>query len=123
VVSIVLDTRFNVKAFHLVAIGPLSQVLFEPREILRPAVAVSGARFVAMHNHPSGDPRPSDEDLAITWRLVRAGQVLGIPLLDHVIIGAEDHYSFRAKNPDMFGCDEEGLSSDEEQFLSANRSY
>src|ERR1700719_2972434 len=77
VVSVVLDTRFNVKAFHLVAIGSLSQVLFEPREILRPAVAVSGARFVAMHNHPSGDPRPSDEDLAITWRLVRAGQVLG----------------------------------------------
>ena len=54
--SIVLDARFNVKAFHLVAIGTLSQVLFEPREILRPAVAVSRARIVAMHNHPSGDP-------------------------------------------------------------------
>jgi hypothetical protein len=53
VVSIVLDARFIVKAFHLVAIGTLSQVLFETREILRPAVAVSGARIVAMHNHPS----------------------------------------------------------------------
>ena len=121
--SIVLDARFNVKAFHLVAIGSLVQVLFEPRKFLRPAVAVSGARIVAMHNHPSGDPRPSHEDLAITRRLVRAGQVMGIPLLDHVIIGAEDHYSFRAEHPDMFGCEEEGLSLEEEQFLSGSGTY
>jgi RadC-like JAB domain len=76
-----------------------------------------------MHNHPSEDPRPSDEDLAITWRLVRAGHVLGIPLLDHVIIGADSHYSFRAEHPDMFGCEEAELSLEEQQFLSGNRAY
>jgi DNA repair protein RadC len=86
-------------------------------------MAVSGARIVAMHKHPSGDPRPCNEDLAIIWRLVRAGQVMGIPLLDHVIIGAEGHYSFRAEHPDMFGCEEEVLSLEEEQFLSGSGSY
>ena len=75
-----------------------------------------------MHNHPSGEPEPSDEDLAITWRLVRAGQVLGIPLLHHVIIGAENHYSFRAEHPEMFGWEGEEFSPEEEQFLAANRS-
>ena len=52
--------------------------------------------------------------------LVRAGQIFGIPLLDHVIIGAESRYSFRAEHPDMFACEEEELSLEEEQFLSAN---
>ena len=56
-VSIVLDTLFQVKAFHLVAIGTLNQVVFEPREILRPAVAVSGAKCLVLHNHPGGPLR------------------------------------------------------------------
>jgi proteasome lid subunit RPN8/RPN11 len=105
VVSIVLDTLFQVKAFHLVAIGSVNQVLFEPREILRPAVAVSEANCVVLHNHPSGDATPSNDDILITWRLIRAGQILGVTIVDHVIIGENCHYSFRENQPDLFGSE------------------
>ena len=96
VVSIVLDTLFQVKAFHLVAIGSVNQVLFEPREILRPAVAVSEANCVVLHNHPSGDATPSNDDILITWRLIRAGQILGVTIVDHVISNCP--YLFREKS-------------------------
>ena len=97
VVSIVLDTLFQFKAFHLVAIGSVNQVLFEPREILRPAIAVSGANCVVLHNHPSGDATPANDDILITWRLIRAGQILGVTIVDHVISNCP--YLFLEKSP------------------------
>jgi len=115
VVSIVLDILFQVKAFHLVAIGSVKEVLFEPREILRPAVALSGANCVVLHNHPRGDATPSHDDVLITWRLIRAGQILGIPIVDHVIIGENCHYSFRENQPDLFGSTRQQDACSEEQ--------
>jgi DNA repair protein RadC len=119
VVCVVVDTLFQVKAFHLVAIGTLDGVLFGPREILRPAVLVNGARVVVLHNHPSGDPLPSFEDTAVTTRLIEAGEILGIQILDHVIIGegTESRYSFRENQPELFGIFEEDFLPEKQHRL------
>lgn len=81
-----LNTRNVVKSVNLIAVGCLSGALVHPREVFRPAVAESAAAIVLCHNHPSGDPSPSPEDVQLTERLVEAGRILGIRVLDHVII-------------------------------------
>lgn len=68
--------------------------MVHPREVFGPAVALSATAIVVAHNHPSGDPTPSAEDRAVTDRLRAAGELLGIELLDHVVIGDERYYSF-----------------------------
>jgi len=78
-----------------VARGTVSECLVNPREVFRPMISEAAARIVVLHNHPSGDSQPSKHDLAITRRLARAGDLLGIPLLDHVIIGANSYSSLR----------------------------
>ena len=91
-----------------VTAGTLTASLVHPREVFSPAVRDSAAAVVAVHNHPSGDPSPSREDLAVTRRLAEAGNLLGIPLLDHVIVGgnasldAPPSYSFAAAHPALF---------------------
>lgn len=72
---------------HTVSIGCLTASLVHPREVFRPAILAGSAAIVISHNHPSGDPEPSAEDLALTRRLAAAGTLLGIELLDHVITG------------------------------------
>jgi DNA repair protein RadC len=74
--------------------GALSSALVHPREAYGAAVREPAHGIVFVHNHPSGDPTPSDEDVALTRRLVAAGDILGIRLLDHVVIGDSDYYSF-----------------------------
>ncbi|MFQ5895059.1 MAG: DNA repair protein RadC [Nitrospinota bacterium] len=74
--------------------GTLTQSLVHPREVFAPAIRESAAFIVCAHNHPSGDPSPSDDDRALTRRLAEAGRLIGIPLLDHIIVGAGNHYSF-----------------------------
>jgi DNA repair protein RadC len=78
--------------YHQVSRGSLSETLMHPREIFKTAVLANAAAIVVIHNHPSGDPKPSREDLDVTARLKRAGQLLGIDLLDHVIIGHHGLY-------------------------------
>ncbi len=77
-----------------VARGTLTACLVHPREVFGTAVHLRAAGIIAVHNHPSGDPTPSMEDNKITTRLKEAGKILGIKLLDHIIIGQEDYYSF-----------------------------
>ena len=94
--AILLDARRNVKGVVVVSIGTLSASLVHPREFFRPAIVAGAAAVVAVHNHPSGSPTPSAEDRDVTRRLQRAGELLGIPLADHVVIGAAGAwYSFR----------------------------
>ena len=81
-----LDTHHRVFAVHLVAIGTLDETLVHPREVFRPPVLEGAAKIIVVHNHPTGDPRPSKDDEHLTERLVAAGSILGIVLLDHVII-------------------------------------
>ena len=91
---LLLDNRHNVLAVEEVAVGSVSQALVHPREVYKSAMLTNASAIICVHNHPSGDPAPSGEDRAITKRLKDAGELLGIPLLDHVIIGSETYHSF-----------------------------
>lgn len=95
VVVVLLDQKNKPLGFHVVSTGTLTMSLVHPREVFKAAIVANAAAIVAMHNHPSGDPTPSIEDRQITGRLVAAGQLLGIPVLDHIVIGDPGYYSFR----------------------------
>lgn len=85
--AVYLDVRHKPLALHTVSIGCLTASLVHPREAFAPALVVGAAAVVFSHNHPSGDPEPSAEDLALTRRLRAAGDLLGIQMLDHIIVG------------------------------------
>jgi DNA repair protein RadC len=85
--SLLLDGKQCLKRLVSVSSGTLTASLVHPREVFRAAVREAAAALIVVHNHPSGDPEPSSEDLAVTERLRQAGTVLGIPVLDHVIVG------------------------------------
>lgn len=91
-----LDARRCVLGFEIVSIGTLSASLVHPREILKGAILANAAGFMIAHNHPSGDETPSAEDRDVTQRVRRAGELMGIPLIDHLVIGGARFYSFRA---------------------------
>lgn len=95
VVALYLNVRNREIACETVSIGTLTASLIHPREVFGPAIATLAAGLVLAHNHPSGDPSPSREDRDITQRLSRAGGILGIPLIDHVIISESGYFSFR----------------------------
>jgi len=89
-----LDGKNHLRSFHVVSVGTLTASLVHPREVYKLAVLANAAAIVVVHNHPSGDPTPSAEDQAITLRLKQAGDLLGIKLLDHVVIGDGRYFSF-----------------------------
>jgi len=83
-----LDARLKLVALHFVSVGTLNASLVHPREVFGPALRLMGvASLVLVHNHPSGDPAPSREDIRLTRQLVEAGRLLDIPVHDHVVIG------------------------------------
>lgn len=92
---LVLNARHVATRRIVVSIGTLSASIVHPREVFRTALLYNAAAIVVSHNHPSGDPEPSEEDLSITRRLVQAGDLIGIGVLDHVIIGKRGIVSFR----------------------------
>ena len=94
-VGIYLDTRHHLLKKEIVFIGTLNASLIHPREILRIGISEGAAAFILVHNHPSGDPIPSEEDVSITNQLREAGEVVGIEFLDHVIVGRGRYYSFK----------------------------
>jgi DNA repair protein RadC len=96
-VGFYLNTRNQVLRREVISIGSLNASIVHPREVFTPAVAVSAASLILAHNHPSGDPTPSEEDLAITRRLTEAGRLLGIDVLDHVIVARECYASFKER--------------------------
>jgi len=85
--ALLLNSRHRVTREVLVTRGTLDAALVHPREVFRPAVAEGAAGIILVHNHPSGDPAPSAEDRAVTRQLAEAGRAVGIPVLDHVVIG------------------------------------
>ncbi len=93
-VAVLLDAKNRVIREVLVSVGSLSSSVVMPREAFSPAVRDSAAGVLFMHNHCSGDPIPSSEDRACTRRLLRAGRILAIRVLDHIVIGHEDYFSF-----------------------------
>lgn len=86
---IVLNTKNRILAVNPVTIGSLSASIVHPREVFREVMKYPAASFIVAHNHPSGNPMPSREDLNVTQRLFKAGQILDIPLLDHIIVGSD----------------------------------
>jgi len=92
---VLLDTKRRVLRSTLLSIGTLDASIVHPREVFREATRGGAAAIVLFHNHPSGDPTPSDDDVALTARLVRAGDVMGIDVLDHVIVAETRYYSLR----------------------------
>lgn len=94
-VVVLLNTKNRVVETVQIAEGSLSSAVVHPREIYAPAVVNHAACILVAHNHPSGDPYPSTEDRKLTSALKDAGNVLGVPLLDHVIIGDGKYYSFK----------------------------
>lgn len=93
--AILLDSRHRVVRDVELSTGTLTASLVHPREVFRPALQEAAAALVLVHNHPSGDPAPSAEDRAVTRRLAEAGELLGIRVLDHVIVGEQGFFSFR----------------------------
>ena len=93
-VVILLNNKNKVIGTEVVSEGSLSSSIVHPREVYAPAILHLAAAIVVAHNHPSGDPKPSIEDEEITRQLLRSGKVLGIPMIDHVIIGDGNYYSF-----------------------------
>jgi len=96
-VVLLLNARHEVEKRETVSIGSLNASIVHPREVFQPAILHSAASVVLVHNHPSGDPEPSEEDLSITRRLVQVGDLVGIGVLDHVIIAARGVVSLRAR--------------------------
>ncbi len=92
--SLHLNSKNQLIREVLISIGSLSTSVVHPREVFAPAVRDSTAAVIFIHNHPSGDPAPSREDRECTQRLLRAGKILGIRVLDHVVLGHEDYFSF-----------------------------
>lgn len=89
-----LDAKNASIGVNIVSIGTLTLSLVHPREVFKPAILLNAAAIIAVHNHPSGDPTPSPEDRTLTTRLREAGDLLGIRLLDHLILGDDRLYSF-----------------------------
>ena len=89
---LLLNTRKRVKGHLIVSTGTLDTLLVHPREVFRAAIIAAAAGVVIMHNHPSGDPIPSEADVRFTHDLIRAGQLLKIPIVDHVVVGAGESF-------------------------------
>jgi DNA repair protein RadC len=94
---LLLNARHEVMRRVMISRGSLNASIVHPREVLRPAIVASAASIVLVHNHPSGDPEPSEEDLAITRRLVQVGEIHGIAVLDHVVIAKGGFISLRSR--------------------------
>lgn len=95
-VALLLDNRHRLIRLSPIAVGSLSATLVHPRELFKEAIAASAAAVLVAHNHPSGDPSPSEHDVQLTRRLEEAGRLLGIEVVDHLIVAAEGVVSLRA---------------------------
>ena len=92
-----VDVQKRIIGVHTASVGSLTASLVHPREVFQPAILASAAAVVVVHNHPSGDPEPSAADRAVTKRLIKVGELIGIPLVDHVIIGDGRWVSLRER--------------------------
>jgi len=93
-----LNVKNQIISFEIVSTGSLTNSIVHPREVYKGAILSNAASVIFMHNHPSGDPEPSIDDMEITKRLEKAGNILGINVLDHIIVASSGFYSFRQHN-------------------------
>lgn len=93
---VTLDTKHQVIDTHQITVGTLDASLVHPREVFRAAIKDAASSIILVHNHPSGDPNPSPEDIAVTDRLTRCGETIGIDVLDHIVLGRSEAVSIRS---------------------------
>jgi DNA repair protein RadC len=93
-ITLHLDGKNRIMAMDVVSIGSLNQSIVHPREVFKTALLSNAAALILIHQHPSGDPSASSEDLSITRRLKKAGEIMGIKVLDHIIVGKGEYLSF-----------------------------
>ncbi len=105
--AILLDTKHRVITIESVSMGSLNAAVAHPREVFKAGIKRSAAALILAHNHPSGDPTPSQDDLEVTRRILRAGRLLGIEVLDHLVIGENCYSSIRQRGMDW--ADEEHI--------------
>jgi DNA repair protein RadC len=91
-----LNSKHHVINRKTISVGSLNSTVVHPREVFRAAIENSSASIICVHNHPSGDPTPSPEDISVTQRLCEAGEIIGIELIDHVIVGRTGWFSLKA---------------------------
>ena len=91
--TVLLNTKNYIIGIEKISIGILDASIIHPREIFKSAIRNSASRIILVHNHPSGDPEPSEEDLEITNKLIESGELIGIEVLDHIIIGYDKYWS------------------------------
>ncbi len=94
---LLLNTKNHILAMQDISIGSLTASIVHPREVFQAAVRYAAASMILLHNHPSGDPSPSREDISVTQRLVKAGKIMDIPVLDHIILGDQNFVSMKEK--------------------------
>jgi DNA repair protein RadC len=94
---LILNSKNKIVAVHEVSRGTLNASMVHPREVFKLAVLHNAAGIICFHNHPSGDPKPSKEDIGITKRLVEAGKIMGIEILDHIIVGDDRYASLKER--------------------------
>ncbi len=92
-----LDSRSQEIKREIISVGSLNASLVHPREVFEPAVRNLAAQIILAHNHPSGDPEPSEDDITITKRLIEAGKIMGIEVVDHIIVVKNGFFSFKEK--------------------------
>ena len=94
---LVLNIKNKIVAVHEISRGILNSSMVHPREVFKPAILHNAAAIVCFHNHPSGDPEPSKDDILITHRLVEAGKIMGIEVFDHIIVGDNGYVSLKER--------------------------
>ncbi len=93
--ALLLDTRSQLIKISEISVGSLDASIVHPREVFKEALSASAASVIFVHNHPSGDPKPSEDDIKLTERLAQAGEIMGIDVLDHIIIGNKEYLSLK----------------------------
>jgi len=95
--ALLLDTRNRLIKLAEISIGSLDSSIVHPREVFKEAISASAASVIFVHNHPSGDPEASEDDIMLTKRLAEVGEIVGIDVLDHIIVGDKDYLSLKGK--------------------------
>jgi len=97
-----LDTKHRLIGFNVVSVGTIDASLVAPVNVFKPAILANAATILLAHNHPSGDASPSPQDLQITRRLIEAGRILDLEILDHIVVGDGYHVSIRERVPEYW---------------------
>ena len=98
-----MNNKNVIQYIELVSLGNLTSSVVSPREVFRFAISKAVASIILCHNHPAGDPAPSGEDANVTKRLLECGDILGIKVLDHIVLGRDSHYSFLESSAIFWG--------------------